>query len=521
MLINTLLGILVRTSQVALEASSTIVVGLFVAAIMRRMLGAEGTRRLFGGEGFYGLFRAWVIGSLLPVCSLGVIPVAREMRRSGVPVATIFAFVLAAPQLNPLSFLYGLTLSQPMVILSFVFGTMVIAILGGEMWKWFFETPGEREPKGQENMPSKGPKRLISIFWTAAQEMVGPVLPYFLLGIAFTGILSGSIPHGFLSLTMRHDQWHSPLVMALLGIPAYSGVLPGMMRVGLIFDHGNSVGAAYVLFELGVGMNLGLLAWMSVSFGYKRVLSWFFLVILLVLGFAYAIELPLYFSHEEAGHTHAFDEWSCPFVPGSNVDLLLVKNLILEKMEVLEPIAVAIIAVLGLTGLILPLFLKPEAVERWLTVPAATDSGSKSGWDRDVPGPVLGIVALAGLVLFSLVGLFIYYPNAKDAFVEIIRTRAEAMVAVNSGKKEEAIRQIRALDLLTRKVQVGVFLRDFHWNAETAKTTEDYREELELIRDALIADDLPEAKKIVAREGQSYRKFRDAFLSGAADLVGP
>jgi hypothetical protein len=39
---------------------------------MRRMLGAEGTRRLFGGSGWKGLLRAWAVLTLLPVCSLGV-----------------------------------------------------------------------------------------------------------------------------------------------------------------------------------------------------------------------------------------------------------------------------------------------------------------------------------------------------------------------------------------------------------------------------------------------------------------
>ena len=112
-------SIVLRTGQTVIEASSTLLVGILVAAVMRRMLGAAGTRRLFGGTGWRGLFRAWGVGMLLPVCSLGVIPIAREMRRAGVPGGTILAFVLAAPHINPLSLLYGLTLSEPVVIICF------------------------------------------------------------------------------------------------------------------------------------------------------------------------------------------------------------------------------------------------------------------------------------------------------------------------------------------------------------------------------------------------------------------
>ena len=55
------------------------------------------------------------------------------MRRAGrPPAATVLAFVLATPQLNPLSLLYGLTLSEPVVIVCFVVATMLLAIAGGE-----------------------------------------------------------------------------------------------------------------------------------------------------------------------------------------------------------------------------------------------------------------------------------------------------------------------------------------------------------------------------------------------------
>ena len=96
---------------------------------------------------------------------------------------------------------------------------------------------------------------------------------------------------------------------------------------------------------------------------------------------------------------------------------------------------------------------------------------------RNVPGPVLGLVALlGGLVVFSVVALYIYYPAPKEAFEEILRVRTEAITAVRTGHKEEAIRQIQHWDLLTRKLQVGVFIRTGKMDAETGKATEDLRE---------------------------------------------
>lgn len=507
-------SVLLRTGQTAIEASSTLVVGFFVAAVMRVMLGAEGTRRLFGGEGLSGLFRAWVIGSLLPVCSLGVIPVAREMRRAGVPSATILAFVLAAPQLNPLSFLYGLTLSEPVVIICFVFATMLLAIAGGEVWKRVFETPADTLPPGDEPTPAPGLKRLASVFVAASREAVGPTMLYVLIGVVFTGLLAGLLPHGILGTSMRHDDWRSPALMALIGLPAYSGVLPGMMRIGLIFEHGNSVGAGFVLFELGVGFNLGLIVWLMISFGWKRVLPWLAVVVVLVLAVAYAIEHPLYFAKEEASHTHAFDEWTSPFAGGSGANWETVRGKLIQKVEVLEPVALAALALLALAGGLLARFDRAGRIDAWLTAAPPTSDAPKPVWNRDVPGPVLGVVALLGLVVFSVVALYIYYPDQKQAFEEIVRVRADAITAVRSGHKEEAIRQIQHWDLLTRKLQVGVFIRTGKMDPETSKATEDLRERLEELRDALLENDLGKAKELLTPVEETYRKCRDRYRPG-------
>ena len=504
-------SVLLRIGQTAVESSSTLFVGFFVAAVMRRMLGPESTRNLFGGEGLKGLFRAWVIGSLLPVCSLGVIPVAREMRRAGVPTATILAFVLAAPQLNPLSFLYGLTLSEPIVIICFVIATMLLAISGGELWKRVFEKPSDSLLPCDEPMPPPGIKRLISVVVSAAKETVSPSMGYILIGILFTGLFAGLLPPSTLSNTMRHDDWKSPALMALISLPAYSGVLPGMMRIGLIFEHGNSTGAAFLLFELGVGFNLGLIVWAMSELGWRRGMLWLLMICVLVLGVGYLMEQPLYFAKEEAVHTHAFDDWTSPFPYGSNVSYEVVLGKLMQKVEVLEPVALGGLLFLFILGTSLSCFDRAGQVEKWLTTHPPVSEAPVGVLNRGVPGPVLGIVALLGLVVFSLVALYIYYPDTKQAFSEIIRVRTDVSVAVRTGKKDEAIRRIQQWDLLTRKLQVGVFIRTGSMDPEVGKITEDLRERLEDLRDALLADDLTKAKELLPIVEKAYGKFRACF----------
>jgi uncharacterized protein len=516
-------SVLLRTGQVAVESSTTLLCGLLVAGIMRRMLGAEGTRRLFGGAGWNGLFRAWAVGMLLPVCSLGVIPIAREMRRAGVPSGTILAIVLAAPHINPLSLLYGLTLSEPLVIICFGLGSLVVALSAGLLWDRLLARDKDTALPGDEPMPAPGLKRLASVVVTAGREAVGPTMGYVLLGLLVTGVIAGLLPHGCLGTTMRHDDFFSPLLMTAIALPLYIGPLQGMMRLGLMFEHGNSVGAAFALFELGIGVNVGLIVWLMVLFGWRRVLLWLAMISAITLALAYAAEQPLYFAHEEASHTHAFDEWTNPFNVGSDADWAVVRDKLLQKVEVLESVSLSGLALLILVGLVARRLDRQGQFEAWLTMAPPPAKRPVSIWNRNVPGPVLGLVALGGLVVFSVVALYVYYPAPNEVFEDIIRVRAEAEVAVRSGHKEEAIRQIQQWDLLTRKLQVGVFIRTGRMDPQVTEVTEDLRERLEELRDALLAGNVTEAREMLSKVESAFRKCRDAYLpeQNAPNMANP
>ena len=127
-------GFAVRFLVSLIQASPFILAGFMVAAVLRRFFGYENTRRLFGEGTRTSLLRAWAIGMLLPVCSLGVIPVIRELRRAGLRGGTILAFAMSGPLFNPLSLLYGLTLSEPIAILSFAACSLVIVTIVGLIW---------------------------------------------------------------------------------------------------------------------------------------------------------------------------------------------------------------------------------------------------------------------------------------------------------------------------------------------------------------------------------------------------
>lgn len=516
-------GFLLRLGQVALEASLTLVIGVLVAAVLRRMVTPAGTRRLFG-SGWRGLFRGWLAGMLLPVCSLGVIPVAREMRRAGVPGGTVLAFVLAAPLLNPISFLYGLTLAEPVVILTFAAASLVVSTLAGWLWDRVFagDTAAEAAEHARaadaDPTPPEGLRRVLSVFVTAGRELTGRDLAYYAVGLGGSALLASVIPHGALQHTMHHSDPWAPLQMVALGVPVYSSPLPGMMKIGLMFDHGNSIGAAFVLFCLGIGTSLGTLAWLVHDFGARRIGPWFLAYLVVVVGLSYLGEPLLYDTrkHEE-DHTHAFDEYSCPFPSGAGGPAAVADKLA-DKFGPLEQNAALMLGGLLAAGLVCRRLDRSGRLEAWLTARPAAGPRGASAWDVRVPAPVLGGIALAGLVAFSVVGAYVYYPDRDQCLDDMVAVSANAHLSTKLGHHAEAVRHLEQWDLVVRKLEVGVFLREFEVTAERSAAAAALREALEEVRDVLLAGASKEeaAEVYRARVGPAYKAVKQAYRPDAA-----
>ena len=512
-------GIVVRLGQAMLDAGPTLLAGLIVAGVFAYMLGPQGTARLFGVGTRTGVLRAWLWGMLLPVCSLGVFPVIREMRRAGISGGTILAFALTGPLFNPLSLLYGLTLSEPIVILSFAFLSLVVVSIGGLAFDWLFPRTALPVPEATP-LPAPGLRRLAAVAIAAGQALTGVSLCYILLGLVGVALLAAVIPFGSLEHLMRHDDPLSPLLMVLVALPAYESPIRAMMHMGLLFDHGNSVGAAFVLLIVGAGINLGTFVWSWHCFGLKLSLAWFGLILAIVLGLAYGVNRPLDFAAQRENHTHAFDDYATPFPPGTLHASIpaLVEGKLWDRAGAQELVGLGGVALLLVVGMIMRLINavvtwhggKPWTVLDWLSQPPRRP---RPRWDWIIPTKVLAVMTLVGLIVLSVVGCYIYYPPPGDLFTEMLSVRSDVQMCVLHGNKELALRMVPRLDNLTRKLEVSVFLRTGRYHATGHEKAEALREVLEELRDAFRESRFdPKAKDEWNRRiFHAWREFRNAF----------
>lgn len=498
-------GAVLRFFQALVQATPTILIGLIVAGVFRRLLGHAGTRRLFGDNTWRSLPQAWAVGMLLPVCSLGVIPVVREMRRAGVSGGAILAFGLTAPLFNPISVLYGLTLADPIVILTFSFCSLVIVTVVGIGWDKLF--PGTAAAESEPPTVAYGAKRMLSVAVFSARELAGPSSLYIAAGLLGVAMLSVLLPAGYLQTAAEHDDPWAPLFMTAVAIPAYATPMTAMVQLASMFQHGNSVGAAFALLVLGAGANVGLVLWMTRVYGLRRSMVWFALLVAVVVGLAYGVDKPLYpHGVEAAGHTHAFDIYCAPFQPDTSNALQMAWNTLSENIAPHELIALSFAGVLLAVGLALGRWDRDGRMENWLE----RTPENQLRLDVVLPGPVLGGFALVGLIGVSIFGCYIYYPPPSEIFEEMRIVNTEVASAASSQDWDTALHWIPIYDDWTRKLQVSMFLRGEELTPFRRAKANVLRDKLELLEHEVEDEEVEEARRLGMAVARAYRRMKVA-----------
>lgn len=482
-----------RMLTALLHAGPTILCGLVVAAVLERLVGGPLVRSLLAAGSTTSLVRAWLLGMLLPVCSIGAIPVARQLAQAGLGGAAVLAFAVSAPLFNPISLLYGLTLSHPLVIVGFALASMAVVTVVGLAWERLAGGESAISPTANEPSVPPGWRRAATLGLTILREAAGPAAGYAAVAIVGVGALAACLPFGSLQRSLKAFDPAAIPTMAAIGLPAFLTPTDAMMQIGSMFDHGNSVGAAYVLLSVGAGLNLGLVAWAWRTWGMRRSLAWLATLVGIVLVIAYLIERPLSFRDSPPeDHTHAFDIFCQPLATGSVDSAARVAALLADRVPSHEWLALWVLAGMIAAGAALQWLDPRRGIERGLAAGAGVTAGKgtapigRPAWDVAVPAPVLGGVLLAGLVAASGVAAYLYYPDLPTALEDLRHVEGEAHAAALAGDKRRTEVWIVAWEDLIRRTEVGLWIRRGSVAADAVAAGETLRERIESLEHAVL-----------------------------------
>ena len=504
-----------RFFEVIVYAALWIVIGFFVASFFRRILGEERTRSFFGNGTKRGLLTGWIMGMLIPVCSLGVIPIVREMHRAKVQGGTIIAFGLTAPLFNPLSVLYGLSLSDPIAIITFSFCSLLIVTGLGFLWDKFIPVELEKaKEKDPEQTPAYGIKRMIAMLDSCSQEIAGPASIYILIGMLGSAAAAAFLPYGYLQMGLEQTDTFAPIKVTVVATPIYTTPLLAMSQIGGMFQHGNSIGGAFALLILGAGVNLGLILCFANLMGFRRILLFLAILIGVTLGLGYAISGPLYPKGiEPKGHSHAFDVYSNPFPAVQNDPWGIAQRKATDFWKRNEFGGTYLYAALLLVGIVFRIVSSRFDLETWYV----TQDSETTKYDTLIPDWVLAMTMLLLLVGTSIASCYLYYPSPKEILADLDIINTECVLDSRNEKWEAAEKWIQICDDSSRRLEIGIYLRrgkveEFH--STTAKL---YRETLDELKHAVEDKDSGRAKEQSHALQKAYTRMIQAFKSKYVD----
>lgn len=231
----------------------------------------------------------------------------------------------------------------------------------------------------------------------------------------------------------------------------------------------------------------------------------------IVLVLAYGLDKPLFPTDiEPANHTHAFDIYSQPFTGTQDFSYFDATKLKLQRdINPFEWRPLWIFGLLIFCGVTLKIADRSLKLEQWLEAAAPRQISGRG--DIIVPGPVLGFLSLAGLVVLSIVGCFAYYPAPNDCLEAMTDTRISALSAALTMDHTETKYWAERYDDWTRKLEVGAYLRrgelsEYHrWKARLV------REKLEILEHEVEDGERDEVADLISQISRAHNRMHDAF----------
>jgi len=244
-----------------------------------------------GRKSTAALLKSVGIGSILPLCSCGTIPLGIGLYRSGAAVGNILAFMTSTPILSPvlvalsLSFL-GVKLTVTFVVVAII-GSFFIGLIGNRLFTNRAnsgQTDNSDKQYNRENRTEGQPKnKLIQTIKWSFFDLGADVSVDVTIGLSIAALLLTLLPMEWISTWLGQQDIYTLIYVILLGIPVYACSIPSVPVVQGLLLLGATPGAAIAYMIAGPATNLGELNAIRRSMGLKPAVYYTIALIILAL----------------------------------------------------------------------------------------------------------------------------------------------------------------------------------------------------------------------------------------------
>jgi hypothetical protein len=246
--------------------------GLILAGLVWLVLNERNLSRLLGTSRGGTVFRAALIGVPLPLCSCSVLPVAGQLRASGLSRGGTVSFLIATPESSIDSILLTWSLTDPLLTVARPVAAFLTASVAGLLENRYDDPPRvqplrvvaddaccsdcgpkQNEPVARRSWVKRTGDGLKHSFTT----LIADLAPYLLVGYLLAGLSAAIFGSSFNPLGAGH--WWPYLTALIVGIPLYICATSSTPLAAVLLGAGFPPGAVLVFLMVGPATNIATL----------------------------------------------------------------------------------------------------------------------------------------------------------------------------------------------------------------------------------------------------------------------
>lgn len=253
-----------------------VVLGYVAAALIKEYVPRRSLAMHLGDKGFRPVLNAVGIGSLLPICSCGVIPLGVGVHRAGAARGTALSFMTSSPAISPVSVVMVGMMLGSLYLATYasvaMIGSFLIGLIGNQLLRdrtrpvENFDAIVDQAEEGHEHHHShnhhhgvadqKGSRFRRAMRW-AFWDLGADVSVDLAIGLSIAAMVLAFLPIELTEAYLGTRSVWTLLLVILIGIPVYTCSVPTIPIVWALFMRGAMPGAMLAYMIAGPATNLG------------------------------------------------------------------------------------------------------------------------------------------------------------------------------------------------------------------------------------------------------------------------
>lgn len=284
-----------------IDIGPSLMLGFFLSGVVHEFVPQELINRYLTNRGIKPIIYTTLIGMLLPLCCCGVLPLAVSLKKKGVPLGPILAFIVATPATSLTAILVTLKLLGIWVTLYLFLSVILMAVSIGIIGNFFpykiiksdstvCSMCEEGDHTGHQHHKKGFKNKIISILSFGFIDTFRELWRDLLIGIVLASAIVSIKPLGSV-ITRYIVGWKSYVIALIFGLVMYSCATGDVPMVHALISQGLSKGAGMVLLIGGPVTSYATILVMKREFGIKILTIYLGIISLFSVGLGYVFDL--------------------------------------------------------------------------------------------------------------------------------------------------------------------------------------------------------------------------------------